>query len=281
MDFINSLWNIGSNYVPEAQYSALTIKGFWDTTLVFQPHPSETIFECSYLICQTEHQGCSFYEPEGTIRTGFEDLIGKHFTAAAKAPLPVKIAVLDSIFAYRQKQIKPDLKLKTKGNPSKKAFWRAQVVSNEVDALLFNKQDNNPAKIVLIGYSGLILDQLLSRSDYVTPFDFKKKLVGLEIRPGVTIHHGEEVNKYLTEADIAVVTGMTLATNTLENILKNCVQNNTKVIVYAQTASNIAPWYLSFGATSAVCEKIPFYNFEGWSEIAVYRKTNWLERIKL
>ncbi len=275
MSFIDELWEIGINYIPEEYMDNLRIKGIWDTDMNFQPHPVEVIFELSYVIAQTHHQGCSFYDPRDVDRSEFAKLIGQHFTVAKNSSIPTKIAVLDSIFAFKGKDISPQRKLERTGNPSDKALWRARSVCGEADFQLSQIQTIKSPSVLLLGYSGLILEGLISLGYNVIPFDLQTNLVGLQVKDGISILDGSSVQSYVEKADLIIVTGMTLATESLDGLLASCRKNNTKMIVYAQTAPNIAPWYLQYGANSIVCEYIPFYNFEGLSEISIFRAENW------
>lgn len=272
MSLIDALWQIGESIVPPDLVGELAIIGVWDTRLWFAPSPNEVLFKCNYVIAHTHHQGCAFYSENDFNGHDAQTLLGQHFTVAKRASLPFKIAVADSLFAFASRNLTHARQFSRAGTPTEKASWRAHVVGEEAARLLGRASHSRRPRVVLIGVSGLILDELITMGCSVAVFDLDPAIVGSYIRSGLQVLHGNDVYRHVRHCDLAVVTGMTLSTRTLDKILRHCKKTDTKVLVYAQTAANMAPWYLLYGVDTVVSERIPFYNFEGTSEILVYRK---------
>jgi hypothetical protein len=272
MDFVDRLWDIGEGMVPTHLVERLTIHGLWDTRLWFAPSSSEIGFRCRFIVAQTHHQGCAFY-PGNLDASELETLVGQHYRVARDASLPLKVAVADTLFAFARPRL-PACRWESEvGTPTEKASWRARVVGDEAKRILGSARTRSSRpRVVLVGVSALILDELLRMDCTVAAVDLDPHVVGWTARPGVLVGHGADVEATLAESDMAVVTGMTLTTRSLGSILAQCVASHTRVLVYAQTGANIAPWYMLYGADTVVCERIPFYNFEGLSEIHVYRR---------
>ena len=87
----------------------------------------------------------------------------------------------------------------------------------------------------------------------------------------VEIYHGDRTLPLLEDADLAIVTGMTITTQTIDSILEVCRTHNTKVILFAETGANLGSYYLQEGADVFLGETYPFYIFNGQSEILVGR----------
>ena len=272
MSIIDELWDTGIKGIPAEREEDLIVKGLWDIDIFFQPQPNEIKFVLNYLITQTEFQGCAWYDAGSYNRKSFPSIVGQHYSFAKNQPLPIKIAVLDSIFAFQRRSLHPTRKYVKEGTPSEKALWRAEVIGKEVSIWNAKLAKRNTPRVMLIGFSGLILDQLLSIGCVVAPYDLEPELIGREIRPSVIIKDGKNLYQDLDQADIMVMTGMTLVTSTTDAIIQEAKKSGIPIIIYAETGANIAPFLLNYGIASAICEYIPIYNMEGRSNIWVFRK---------
>lgn len=65
---------------------------------------------------------------------------------------------------------------------------------------------------------------------------------------------------------------MTLATDTLDQILEAAQENDTRVLVFAETGANLGEALCRLGVDTVVGEPFPFYIFHGTSQINVYRR---------
>lgn len=83
------------------------------------------------------------------------------------------------------------------------------------------------------------------------------------------IFSGNRTLELLREVDLAIVTGMTITTHTLDAIIDTCKENNVKLIVYAETGANMGQYYVSRGVNTYLGEIYPFYIFNGISTIVI------------
>ena len=264
---LEELWEKGCALIPAELRSQLTVKGLWDTRLYFQPQIHERVFASRYLLAQTHYQGCCFYQGPPLRPQSLSSLIGHNYQEAREACLPIRIAVLDSLFGFGRRIKRPTRQLMQEGTPTEKALWRAKIVGEEVQSLA-----PLHSNITILGVSGLIVYRLMQLGYEVSACDLHPALAQIKLPGNITILNGSHQERCIRNAEVAIVTGMALATETMENVLRCASNHNTKVIIYAQTGANLAPQYLSYGARSVICELIPFYNFEGISKIFVYRR---------
>lgn len=269
-NIIDDLWELSLHLVPTSILRELTITGFWRTALWFRPY-NEVRFRCNFVIAQTRYQGCAFYSME--ISEGeIEQLLGTHVLEARRSCVPLQVALLDSVFGFLVNDLIAARVLEISGTSQEKALWRARIVGEEVEELLHALNlVSHPAHIALVGASALILDELLALQCTVDIFDLDPTIIGTNIRRDMNIIDGKSGLSSHQPPDIIVATGMTLTTETLDDILAYARYSGAKVVIYAQTGANIAPWYRRYGADSIVSEPIPFYDFEGVSKIRVFR----------
>lgn len=238
------------------------IRGIWVIDFKCRPSPEERAFENYILVAQTRGQGSCFTR---TVPRGDPtQLVGKYAVEHISSPDPVSIALLDSIHPEPKKH---DEKIHLSGDPKEKSRTRANIVSNEVDSLL---EDDASSNILMIGVVRNILRKIYNKGHNVKASDFDNAEIGRECC-GTVIRHGDNNEEFIRSSDAAVVTGMTLQTETLGNIMDWCRKYNTKLVVFAQTGANLAIEYIEFGADIVVREPFPVYDFHGGSNIYINR----------
>lgn len=267
MAMLDELWRTGEDLLSRNLRDTLTISGMWRTRLWLRPAMNELLYKAEYLVTIAGHQGCAFHD-DTLEDEELSELVGAHYTAAVTAHPAVRVAVADAIFGHSRGKIPASVKTARRGTPGEKAHWRAAIVAREVSRLL---PVGSRGPVALVGVSRLIAMALAERDIEVIPFDLNPLVVGSLLYDSVRVLHGTEFFQKSESCCAAVVTGMTMVNLSLESILKTCVRSKISALVYAQTAANMAPWYLYYGAQAVVAERMPFYNFEGYSEIEVYR----------
>ncbi|GGK73683.1 hypothetical protein [Mangrovihabitans endophyticus] len=274
MSLIDSIWSTAEGLLSDEESQELVITGAWRTVLWLRPSRREITFKAEYLVITIEYQGCSFVAQD-ILDKDLQWLVGKHYSVARQASLPVRIAVADALCAHPSRSITPDAEELLDGSPEEKALWRARIVARETAAALRSAQpisNRDDGSVALVGVSALIADELLHLSRRVEAFDLYRPLVNSRLRNGILIRHGSKLLESLHTFSAVVVTGMALSTNTLQQILINAGAARVPVVVYAQTGANIAPWYVRWGAQTVIAEPLPFYNFQGLSSIRIYRR---------
>lgn len=255
-----------------------SIKGIWEINLNFKPSKNERLFTYKVIVVQTTYGQGSCYaapnEPLGIDRS----IIGKSIDEVdmdSGTSFPLKVAILDSI--YGTPTIRPDLEVEISGDSTSKSRYRAEIIAGEVSRIINAKQARSELKskvpvVLNIGYVGTfytILTKSFNPEYLVT--DLEDEL--LSTKGQVDVFDGNKYNReFLKKADVAIVTGMVIATRTLSDIIETARENNTSVLVFAETGYNLASYYREFGVDVAVSEPFPYYIFDGSSTIRVFRK---------
>jgi len=249
------------------------LRGIWCSEYFLRLGPKETLFHLNYLIAQTVGQGCSYYHPAEE-KPGLGDfLIGKNVLEMDAQPRCMRIAGLDA--AYATMKGPPTEPFRLEGTNIEKADQRTQIVCNEALSLLRETQPKHGKKrvVAVIGVVGSMLAILRRHPNIVVKAsDFEIRIVQNRVH-GVEIRYGSESPDLVAEADVAIVTGMTLATNTLDVILKTARENDTSLVMFAETGANFASEYCELGVDVVVSEPFPFYlTGPGRTQIDIYRR---------
>ena len=138
-------------------------------------------------------------------------------------------------------------------------------------ARLSNGTNISKKKILVVGAVSNIIKELTKTGAEIFATDLDKTLVDGDLE-GIKVKDGA-VNTIplLHEVDVALVTGMTLSTDTLDEILAATKKSNLKIVVFAQTGANISPYYLDFGVKTVLAESFPSCIFPGDTLMKVYR----------
>jgi uncharacterized UPF0146 family protein len=245
------------------------LRGLWEMTLLFQPNPGERVFSYDVHIAQTKREGCCYvFGDKAPIAP---HMIGADARTFVTGNDSLDIAILDA--AYSVLSSTPDETKVISGTSSAKAQQRAQFVADEVELCLADAKKTHSRHVAIIGAIGTIVAVLQERQCQVVATDLDKATVntmlhGILVEDGMlnTLHHVER-------ADVAIVTGMTLATKTLAGIIDVAKRANTQIVLVAETGAWFAPEYCNvYGIHSVIGEPFPFYIFSGTSELHLYRK---------
>ncbi len=242
------------------------IRGLWKTDLLFKPNVFERTFMYSFVLAQTVGQGCCYCEKDLKLD---EYYIGKDAREIIPEKYCISIAVLDSIFSSIPKQ--PQQVYELRGNSIEKAIERKSIIVKEAEDLL-KAENPREASIVNVGAVGNIVKDLKEKNYSVFATDFDEAIIGKSLH-GVTVEHGSKTLEYVGDCDLAIITGMTISTDSLDEIVETAKKHNTKLLVFAETGANFAEEYCqTIGIDVAVSEQYPFYIFQGVSTIEVYRR---------
>lgn len=252
---------------------AFLVKGLWKVDLAFKPNVHERVFRYSFLVAQTMGQGCCYCDKDLEIEA---DLIGKDAREIVRTKDCFSIAVLDSIFASIRRNTQAVHRFE--GNSVEKAGRRASIIVDEVNRLA-EAVGKEPRQMRLLnaGVVGNIVLALKNQGYDVVATDLDKNLVGREIH-GVEVEHGAKTYSLVEEVDVAIITGMTLTTDSLTDIVDTAKRHDTKVLMFAETGANMGEEYTgdAIGVDICVSEPFPFYIFQGLTTIEVYR-AKWLQ----
>ena len=247
---------------------AFTIRGLWKVDLAFRPNPDERTFRYNFLVAQTMGQGSCYCDKDLEIN---ESLLGRDAREIFSEMSCYEIALLDSIYASIPRN--PAEVFELRGNSVEKAVKRGAIIVDEV-ARLLTAVAGDPEKttVVNIGVVGNLLKALKDRRYNVIATDLDDQIVGRTIH-GVAIEHGSRNYQYIRDADLAVITGMTLTTDALNDIVHTCQENQTHLVMFAETGANFGEEYCqTIGVDVVVSEPFPFYIFQGLTRIEIYRR---------
>jgi hypothetical protein len=244
------------------------IRGLWKIDLAFKPNIHERTFKYSFLVSQTVGQGSCYCDKELVID---ESLIGKDARELIAEQDCYSISVLDSIYASIPRH--PVTVHEIRGNSIEKTVKRNEILLAEVEHLLEGiHPKGDKARILNVGVLGNLIKSLTARGFSVLATDLDDEILDTPVH-GVTIEHGSKTYSYLKEVDVAVITGMTLTTDAVGDIVDLCRRHDTKVIMFAETGANFGEEYCrTIGIDAVVSEPFPFYIFQGVSTIEIHRR---------
>ncbi|MGI8646703.1 MAG: Rossmann-like domain-containing protein [Mycobacteriales bacterium] len=267
LDSLRSIVAHRSRGLPDEDF---VLRGMWRVDYRSQPTPYERFMVYSFVMAQTIRQGCS-YASSGSIELGehTDALLGQDARVARGSCREEDIAILDAAFGVLPR--KPREIYSIDGGPTEKSLARARIVVGEAMSLLRAYGGRRVANVGIIGN----LIHYLQREDVdITASDFDEGLIKGGIL-GVPVVSGEFSPQIVAETDVALVCGETLASDTLDELVKVAKDNTTKLVLFAVTGCHFAEEYCrTFGIDAVIAEPQPQYLFQGPSTLEIYRKDN-------
>lgn len=266
LDIIKILREILINKTTSFSPEEFTIRGIWDFNMRSQPRDGERVFTESGYLVATSGLGASFRQQESS--QNIDGLIGEDGRYISINDKALEVAILDACFSSVPKE--PSEKFVLLGDTVSKASQRASIVSREVKKIA-EKYSINDAKVLMIGVVQTIVEEMEKEGLSTILSDLDPNLLNKEKEVGNPINNGNQNQELIPKCDIILVTGMTLATSTLDEIITTAMKYNKPVVVFAQTGSNLANEYLALGVETVVAEHYPWYCVPGKSTIETFR----------
>lgn len=241
------------------------LRGIWGVDCFFNPSNNGRVFDYKFIVSQTKGQGCAYSTNLEYKREYFYNYIGRDFLEEKIDDLAMKVSLLDSVFGLVSKT-KNYVEKTINASSNEKLRWRTSIVLEEARKLLGNLNDK---KIVNVGVVGDFIKSFTEAGAIVVGTDFDESIIGKPIFGNISIIHGSNTLKEIANSDLAIVTGMTITTQTIDEIIDCCQKNNVKLIVFAETGANLAGYYVNKGVDVFLAEHFPFYIFNGVSVIDV------------
>ena len=263
---MNSLKDIEDNIMELTSNRDRCINGLWSVDCLYNPSNNGRVFDYKFLVAQTIGQGCSYSVNYDYSRDKLKSYIGHDFSELKINDLAFKVSLFDSIYGELF-PVKNKEQIHMNANSSEKLKWRTKIIKEEAIRLLGRISEKT---IVNVGVVGDILLEFKKLGAYVTGTDFDKSIIG-NTSFGVPVKDGENTLEILKTADLAVITGMTISTGTIDSIINTCLANNVRIIVFAETGANLADYYIKHGVDVYLSEYFPFYIFNGCSYIDICR----------
>lgn len=249
----------------------LIIRGLWSVDCLFKPNVKERTFNYKFIVAQTIGQGCAYSMVKDYDVKYLEELMGKNYLALKLDDTALEVAILDAIYSTLQRE--PDDVVELSGTSVDKAEERAKLVAREAMGLINKRNLKGERPLVLnVGVVGNIIKELLDQDIDVVGADFDSEIIGKKLFGKAEIIHGSNTLEMVKKCDVAIITGMTLTTNTLDDIINTAREHNTKLVMFAETGSNLGDFYVENGVDCVVGEPFPFYIFQGKNTINIFRK---------
>lgn len=238
-----------------------SIRGLWFIEYRNQVDTSERCFSGHLLVAQTLGQGCCHSDHKPGLSL---DTVGGNNQSLLEFPTPEAVAILDSLHdGIVRKQASYTVEIH--GDPRDKAGARADLIASEAKRLVARG-----SKVLLIGFVRNVARALSEAGFSIVASDQDIEVAGSSI-DGVRVHAAIDNVRLSSEAELIVATGMTIATDTIDEIVQCAHSGNAKLMFFAQSGASLARDYLKFGAHAVISEPFPKYDFHGKSLLNVYR----------
>lgn len=266
---MDSIKEIGREIAEHTGADQRRIEGLWSVDCLFNPVGNGRIFNYKFLLAQTAGLGCAY-----SLRTDYpvpelEALVGRDMLTLDLDDTALWVALLDSVYPACPGGARPIVTEAMDGPSQQKMRWRSELILAEANRLLGGVAGR---RIVNVGVVGDILTVFAEHDADIRGTDFDPSIVGRKMFDTVDIIDGARTLDVVAESELCVVTGMTIATRTIDAIIERCLSNGVKIIVFAETGANLGGFYVNHGVDAYLGEVFPFYIFNGPSRIDVYRK---------
>jgi uncharacterized UPF0146 family protein len=253
------------------------IRDFWYINLVRQPVVGERKTRYTMKVAQSENYGTSV----GLTRVLPDpdpDLVGKDTRQILKTRLYRdyidRTTFVDLIMGHVSR---PADQQATLNNPvHAKYVARSRVFADEAEKICRRKGSKNlkgnKPRVLVIGATAGIISALVTRGFDVSATDLWPEAVGKELG-GVKVLSGKVANaRLMKEADLAIMTGMTLPNRTLPSLMRLAKKHNTSTMIWAVTGRNFGHYYTEHGADCVISDPSPFLLLPGPATIGIWRR---------
>jgi Putative heavy-metal chelation len=126
-------------------------------------------------------------------------------------------------------------------------------------------------RVVVIGAMAGTINELIRRGFEVSATDMDPGVVDHNLG-GVKVVKATENDRLIREADLLIVTGMTLVNRTLPSVMEAAKINNTSTMIWAVTGKNLGPYYVEHGVDCVISDPSPFFYLPGPSSMQIWRR---------
>lgn len=268
MGYLKDLRELGIEKSRDYPDESFVVRGLWRTDLLFRPNQTERTFDYTYLLVQTLGEGACYCSTIPVIEEGYY-LLGQDCREAEFKYRCIEVAAIDAMFSAFEKR--PDETFTLTASSAEKALWRSRIVVDETLRQLELSGVERP-RVVNVGVIGNIIKMLAERGIEVMGTDEDPGLIGSTIA-GSPVYGEDRTVELVEECDAAVMTGMIISTDTMEDIVAAARRTGTRLVMFCETGAHLCEEYTKLGIHSAVAEPFPFYIFGGTTRIDVYRSS--------
>lgn len=185
-----------------------------------------------------------------------------------------RAALVDLVISHVSRPA--DQQVRLEGSEHAKYLARSAIFADEVASVLQTRGSKYfkgiRPRVLVIGATAGVIRDLLNRGFDVSATDLAPELVDNELG-GVKIQRGDDANpRLIADADLAVVTGMTLPNGSLPGIVEQAAKCNTSILIWAITGRNFGDYYTQYGVDAVISDPSPFLHLPGPATIAIWRK---------
>jgi hypothetical protein len=251
------------------------LTALWTVSFLVQPAPGERKTSYPMAIAQTENFGTAVgltVLPEPDVELVGQD--ARHVLSCGLCRHPVeRAAVVDSVIGQVSRPA--DRQLVLDGDSHAKYVARARLFAEEAAALLERAPlKGSKPRVLVIGATAGIIGALVGRGFAVSATDLWPEAVGRELG-GVRVRSGKTDNpRLMQQADLAIITGMTLSNGTLPGLMALADKHSTKTMIWAVTGRNFGDYYTRHGVDCVISDPSPFLLLSGPAAMAVWRRTH-------
>jgi hypothetical protein len=254
------------------------LTALWYVNFIRQPVPSERKTRYTLRVAQSQNYGISA-GLTSALRAPDAGLVGLDTRRILKDGLCrdyiERTALVDLVAGHVSRP--PDRTIGLNDCSVVKYAARARIFAAEADHILRRRgrqhlKGGRP-HVLVIGATGGIVGALIKRGFRVSATDLWREAVGKELG-GVIIQSGKTANaRLMMEADLAIITGMTLPNRTLPRLMELAKRSNTSTMIWAITGKNLGHYYTEHGVDSVIADPSPFLLLPFPMTMAIWRRT--------
>jgi len=199
------------------------------------------------------------------------DCIGRDALGLLDFPLSYQIAALDAVAARLLPT--PDDETKLLGSGAERLAVRSDIIVGEVRRVVARQcGSSHPVNVVVIGALDSVIRGLLRIDGIrVRAADANPAVVGRRFH-GVVINSANETLRLVEQSDVAVVTGMVIATETYDDVIAAAKSSGSHIVMFSQTGANLIEPMRATGVNVIISESYPFcFTGVGETWLRVYR----------
>ena len=185
-----------------------------------------------------------------------------------------RTALVDLVISHVSRPA--DQQIGLEGSEQAKYSARCTIFADEAAGVLQARGSNyfkgGKPRVLVIGATAGIIRGLLNRGFEVSATDLAPEVIDHELG-GVKILSGEDANaRLIAQADLAIVTGMTLPNGSLPAIVEQAAKCNTSILMWAITGRNFGDYYTEHGVDTVISDPSPFLHLPGAATMAIWRR---------
>ena len=252
------------------------LTSLWSISFVRQPAQEERKTVYVMRLAQSQNYGLSTALSH-RIGNPSADIVGLDTRVILKKKLYSsnldRTALVDLVMGHVSRS--PDRRIDLKGTLSEKYEARSRIFASETKELLKRKclkDRKGRPHVLVVGATAGIISALVGVGLHVSATDMSPDILGSRLG-GVKVERGQIANaQRIKEADLAIITGMTLPNRTLSSLIQLAKQHNTATIVWAISGRNFGQYYTENGVDCVISDPSPFLLLPGPATAAIWRR---------